>query len=198
MTNFIKKVTTSTLNNQFLSIWSEVWNEKKWTTELFEQAERFLVCTSEGNAIGTYELSPYKEHVVIENAYPFSLDPQMQTKTNSIVYIDKLCIAEAARGDIENIGRMLYGFATYALEHDPQLTFIALMNPRLYVVINRVFKVQITRLGEKKLYEGEVPIAFDFGVNKERILQADWYQKFQQEAIEQTREIDNTAHQTIR
>lgn len=183
---FIKDVDTTELTEKFMEIWGGVWKEKNFSTERFEQTRKFLVCDKELQPIGTFELSEYQYHPVIERAYPFLKDPAITGLDGKLVYIDKLCIQSSSRGDIDNVGRILYGLAKYSFENEDS-KFIALIQPRLYVLIRRVFKLDMQRLGGNKDYEGEYPILFDYLKNKEKILNSSWFKKYQDEELELTK-----------
>ena len=168
------------VNNEYLlrvfnEIWTSVWNEKGFELEFSHESDKFLFKNRHHEYAGTIE---FKQLVASETWHiPVIRDhPFIEANIQDVVEIDKVAIKAGSRRKDKIIEQILTQIVNYSLSHDVK-GIVALLEPKFYLALRMVYKVPITKIGNKFEYKGDlvVPALLDCLSAKDSLETFSWY-----------------------
>lgn len=152
-----REVETNEDLSVFLEISGKGWAENNWQYETVERQDvkKFLVLGESKDAIGTFEIIPFKpeEGTAIDDVFPFSKHPEVISSFNNVLYeLDKFSILKEDRG-IDSIILIFEALIEVAAEYNID-KYLSLTRHSLFRLLHR-FNIPINALGEMVYYESD-------------------------------------------
>ena len=159
----------------YRSIWTTVWQEKGFELEPSARPlEQVIVFNEEGMAVGTFELTLYRERSCkLEEVAPFAEQSEVMDAPEQVAEVDKVALLKDHRG--HNIDRLLSSLVHYSRKHGI-MHLACLLEPVFARALRVSFHIPMRKVGKKTFYKGDdvIPTLIHAGEVWQNPAKFDW------------------------